>query len=124
MNEIFALIVSALLFWSHPTNSITSDASWIAPAWGSPVAGTADAWPGMDGLCHIRISPEAWAVLDGATRAYTMKHEVGHCLGLWEPGTYHLGDGVMSGVNQMTAYDQFRIDAMHPRLTYRVVIAY
>ena len=112
--QILVYLLLALATWAHPTNNINRyDVSWIVVETGKPAAGTADSWPGRDGKCHIRIDPNAWAVIAEANRDYTVIHEVGHCLGRWDPFTYHLGDGWMSGVMQMTAYDQFLADDMH-----------
>lgn len=114
MAAVFAYIVIALAIWMHPTNSITADTSWIAPEWGTPAGGAADSFPGRDGYCHIRIRRDSWEVVSEDLRRWLMIHEVGHCLGLWNPADYHDGDGYMTGYDYMTAADQFRIDALHP----------
>lgn len=110
LTELVTYIVLALSIWAHPGNTINPvEHAWIAPEFGIPAAGTADAWPGRDGFCHIRVDARAWMLLNEERKTWTMEHEVGHCLGLWE----HDGDGVMAGYREMTAYDLFRVDALH-----------
>lgn len=118
--KLVAYIVLALSLWAHPGNSVNpSEHSWIAVEWGVPAAGTADAWPGRDGLCHIRVSREAWLLLAEERREWTMAHEVGHCLGLWE----HEGGGIMEGYGEMSAEERFHVDALHPSaLTRRAFV--
>lgn len=109
--ELVAYIVVALGLWAHPGNNVNpSEHAWIAVDVGTPAAGTADAWPGRDGLCHIRVNREAWTLLNEGQREWTMTHEVGHCLGLWD----HEGGGIMEGYTQMSAEERFRVDALHP----------
>lgn len=123
MTSIIAYLILALGVWAHPTNTIIPEnVGWIRVEWGTPVNGGADAYPGSYGICHIRLNRGLWESANDELRLFIMTHEIGHCLGLWEPATMHLGNGIMGcgyiadpfETCQFAAYDQFAIDALHP----------
>lgn len=117
--------------WAHPTNTIPQTVDPIVVSWGTPAAGAiADAYP-AGGVCNIRIDQAVWSTAPQEIRAYVMLHEVGHCLGFWDPETMHTGNGIMGcgyiadafETCMFTAHDQFRADALHPStLQHRVVV--
>lgn len=119
MDSVLALVLWALTLWMHPTNSVSLDTP-IAPEWGQPNGGAADSWPGLDGVCHIRLNEALWNSAIDELRRIIVLHEVGHCLGFWEPETMHAGDGIMAcgysadAACAITAFDRFRAAALHP----------
>lgn len=128
MDTLIAMILWALSAWMHPTNSVTM-AIPIAPEFGQPVGNVADAYPGRDGVCHIRVHEPTWTAAPAPVREYIALHEVGHCLGNWDPATMHAGDGIMGcGYNPdaacvFTAWDRRRAAELHPSaITPRVTI--